>query len=146
MSQELVRLTVVPNEPAAELVRSLLQTEGIESLVRPTDFAAGSLGLQRSGLSYQRIEPGERQPWGHRHREQEEIYVILAGAGTAKLGDAEVQVGPLDAIRVAPRLARNFEAGPDGLDLLAFGAPRSADQQPSGDAEMLPGWWGDEDF
>ena len=53
---------------------------------------------------------------------------------------------PLDAIRVAPELARNFQAGPDGLDLLAFGAPRPPDQQPGGDAEMLPGWWGDEDF
>jgi len=109
-------------------------------------FAADSLGLQRSGLSYQRIEPGERQPWGHRHTEQEEIYVVLSGGGTAKLGADEVEVGPLDAIRVAPELARNFEAGPDGLDLLAFGAPRSPDQQPGGDSELLPGWWGDEDF
>jgi len=109
-------------------------------------FAAEALGTQESGLSYQRIEPGQRQPWGHRHKTQEEIYVIVAGGGKAKLGDEEIEVGPLDAIRVAPELARNFEAGPEGLDLLAFGAPRPPDQQPGGDAEMLPGWWGDEDF
>ena len=109
-------------------------------------FAADSLGLQHSGLSYQRIEPGKRQPWGHRHKTQEEIYVILAGRGKAMLGSEEVEVRPLDAIRVAPELARNFEAGPDGLDLLAFGAPRSPDQQPGGESELLPGWWGDEDF
>lgn len=109
-------------------------------------FAAGPLALQKSGLSYQRIGPGKRQPWGHRHKEQEEIYVVLAGSGTAKLGDEEIEVAPLDAIRVAPQLARNFEAGPDGLDLLAFGAPRPPDQQPGGDSELLPGWWGDEDF
>jgi hypothetical protein len=39
---ELVRLTVVPNEPQAETIRALLRTEGIESLQRPTDFAAGA--------------------------------------------------------------------------------------------------------
>jgi len=117
---------------------------GVEGLA--AHFAAGALELQRSGLSYQRIEPGKRQPWGHRHREQEEIYVILSGAGTAKLGTEEVGIGPLDAIRVAPELARNFEAGPDGLELLAFGAPRAPDQEPGGDSELLPGWWGDEDF
>lgn len=117
---------------------------GVEGLA--AHFAAGPLDLQRSGLSYQRIEPGRRQPWGHRHSEQEEIYVVLAGGGRAKLGAEEVELAPLDAIRVAPELARNFEAGPDGLELLAFGAPRAPDQEPGGDAEMLPGWWGDEDF
>ncbi|MEZ5075342.1 MAG: cupin domain-containing protein [Solirubrobacterales bacterium] len=117
---------------------------GVEGLA--AHFAAGSLDLQRSGLSYQRIEPGRRQPWGHRHREQEEIYVVLSGGGIAKLGAEEMQIGPLDAIRVAPALARNFEAGPDGLELLAFGAPRAPGQDPGGDSELLPGWWGDEDF
>ncbi|HEX2388127.1 MAG TPA: cupin domain-containing protein [Solirubrobacterales bacterium] len=117
---------------------------GVEGLA--AHFAAGPLELQKSGLSYQRLEPGQRQPWGHRHKTQEEIYVVVAGAGKAKLGDEDVEVGELDAIRVGPELARNFEAGPDGLALLAFGAPRPPDQQPGGDAEMLPGWWGDEDF
>jgi uncharacterized cupin superfamily protein len=125
-------------------VEDIAGANGVEGLA--AHFAAGELGLQESGLSYQRIEPGKRQPWGHRHKTQEEIYVILSGGGTAKLGNEEIEVRPLDAIRVAPELARNFEAGPDGLDLLAFGAPRPPDQATGGDAEMLPGWWGDEDF
>jgi uncharacterized cupin superfamily protein len=112
--------------------------EGIEA-----HFASDPLGLQKTGISFQRIKPGERQPWGHRHREQEEIYVFLAGSGTAKLGDEEVEVGPMDALRVAPGLARNFQAGPDGLDLLAFGAPRASGDNAATDSEMLPGWWGD---
>jgi Putative prokaryotic signal transducing protein len=41
--RELVRLTIVSSEPEAELLRGLLATEGIESLQRPTDFAAGAL-------------------------------------------------------------------------------------------------------
>ena len=40
---ELVRLTVVPNEAEAEMIRHLLATEGIESMQRTTDFAAGAL-------------------------------------------------------------------------------------------------------
>jgi hypothetical protein len=40
---ELVRLTIVSGEPEAELLRGLLATEGIESIQRPTDFAAGAL-------------------------------------------------------------------------------------------------------
>jgi hypothetical protein len=43
VEDELVRLTVVPNETEAELMRGLLATEGIESMQRPTDFAAGAL-------------------------------------------------------------------------------------------------------
>ncbi len=117
---------------------------GVEGMA--AHFAAGPLELQKSGLSYQALEPNQRQPWGHRHKEQEEIYVIVSGSGKAKLGADEVDVAPLDAIRVAPELARNFEAGPDGLAFVAFGAPRPPDQQPGGDSEMLPGWWGDEDF
>ena len=108
----------------------------------------GALESEQVAFSYRRMpqHTGGKGSYGHRHKEQEEIYVILAGSGTAKLGNEEVDVRPLDAIRVSPELARNFEAGPDGLDLLAFGAPRPPDQQPGGDSEMLPGWWGDEDF
>lgn len=127
----------------AEDVPDLARENGVEGM--KAHFAAPALGLQRSGLSLQRIEPGNRQPWGHRHREQEEIYVVLAGGGIAKLGNEEVEIGPLDAIRVAPELARNFEAGPGGLDLLVFGAPRNPDPDAPHDAEMFPGWWGDED-
>lgn len=47
---ELVQLTVVSNEIEAEIIRGLLATEGIESMQRPTDFAAGSLdGLPSGG-------------------------------------------------------------------------------------------------
>jgi Putative prokaryotic signal transducing protein len=43
VGDELVRLAVVPNETEAELMRGLLATEGIDSMQRPTDFAAGAL-------------------------------------------------------------------------------------------------------
>jgi mannose-6-phosphate isomerase-like protein (cupin superfamily) len=87
-----------------------------EARVARTDLAA-----ERTGLSHFRLLPGCRSPFNHRHREAEEVYVVLSGEGLVKLGDEIRPVGPLDAIRVAPSLPRAFEAGADGLELLAFG-------------------------
>jgi mannose-6-phosphate isomerase-like protein (cupin superfamily) len=101
-------------------------------------FAREPLGCRESGLSYQRLAPGFRG-FGHRHRDQEEIYVIVGGGGRVKIGDDLVDVGRLDAIRVAPDTTRGFEAGRDGLELLAFGAPYTG----PGDAELDPSWWED---
>jgi uncharacterized cupin superfamily protein len=99
-------------------------------------FAAGPLGLTTSGLSLQRLAPNVRGPFGHRHRTQEEVYVVLSGSGRARIGDEHVDLRPYDALRVDAAAPRAFEAGPDGLELLAFGAPAVDDL--SQEAEMLP--------
>ena len=106
-------------------------------------FAADPLGLERSGLSYQRMAPGFRM-FSHRHREQEEVYVVLSGGGRIKLDDDVVELRPLDVVRMAPETGRAVEAGPDGLELLAFGAPRSAGESVVKDVERLPDPWGDD--
>lgn len=102
-------------------------------------FAAGDLGLTQSGVSYQRYAPGVRSGFGHRHATQEELYVVLSGDGRAKVGDDVIDLKPLDAVRVDADTMRAFEAGEDGLELLAFGAPATG----PGDAELAPGWWDD---
>jgi quercetin dioxygenase-like cupin family protein len=62
--------------------------------------------------------------------------VVLAGRGRVKLDDDVHEVGPLDAIRVAPHVLRAFAAGPEGLELLVFG-PHHA-----GDGEIIKeGFW-----
>jgi mannose-6-phosphate isomerase-like protein (cupin superfamily) len=99
-------------------------------------FARDALGAEASGFSYQRLAANTRQRFGHRHGEQEEIYVVLGGSGRVKLEDDVVELKPLDAVRVAPETMRCFEAGPDGLEFLAFG-PRRGEN----DAEMTPDWW-----
>ena len=48
------------------------------------------------------LRPGKRQPFAHRHEEAEEIYVVLSGSGRVKLDDEIVDLGTMDAIRVAP--------------------------------------------
>jgi mannose-6-phosphate isomerase-like protein (cupin superfamily) len=100
-------------------------------------FANDALDAQATGVSLQRLNPGARQPFGHRHQRAEEVYVVLAGAGRVKLDEEIVELATRDAIRVAPGVARAFEAGPDGLELLACG-PRHR-----GDGDVLMGWWSD---
>ncbi len=101
-------------------------------------FACQALALETIGLSYQRLAPNARQPFGHRHGEQEEVYVVVAGSGRANLDGDVREVREWDAIRVAPGTTRALEAGPDGLEFLAFGLSTGG----VADIESLPGWWG----
>ena len=101
-------------------------------------FAKRDLETEQTGLSYHRVRPGRRQGFGHRHDQAEEVYVVIAGSGRMKLDDDIIDVESLHAIRVAPGVARAFEAGPDGLEVIAFGPRRDDDR-----GEMLPGWWAD---
>lgn len=99
-------------------------------------FARTDLGAETLGLSYQRLAPSVRQPFGHRHEHQEEVYVVLSGGGRVSFDDEVVELRPWDAVRVAAETTRRFEAGPDGLELLAFGAHTD-----SGDVETVQGFW-----
>jgi len=102
-------------------------------------FAGSVLGLEKSGLSFQRLAPNFRMPFGHKHKQQEEVYVVVRGGGRLKLDDEIVDVKELDVVRVPGEVMRAFEAGPDGIEVLAFGAPNTG--PPQEDAEMQPGWW-----
>jgi quercetin dioxygenase-like cupin family protein len=92
--------------------------------------ARQALAAERTGVTLFRLLPGKRSPFTHRHTEAEEIYVVLSGSGRVKLDGEFLDVGPLDAIRIAPTTARAFEAGPDGLEFLAFGAHHQGDGVP----------------
>ena len=98
-------------------------------------FPAEELGAQATAFGHHIIHPGKRQAFGHRHEAAEEVYVILGGSGRVKLDDEIVELRRLDALRVAPAVTRQFEAGADGLELLVFGPWHK------GDGEVLPGWW-----
>jgi mannose-6-phosphate isomerase-like protein (cupin superfamily) len=94
-------------------------------------FPNEELGSERSGISYQVIKAGKRQPFAHKHGEMEEIYVVISGSGKVKVDDEVEEVGPLDAIRIDPSVVRAFEAGDDDLVVLVF-SPRA-----KGDAEIV---------
>lgn len=89
--------------------------------VQEARFAHNDLDAESTGLSFMRVKPGCRQAFAHRHEEAEEIYVVLSGSGRVKLDDKIEDLKPLDAIRVAPPVARQFEADDEGLELLAVG-------------------------
>jgi mannose-6-phosphate isomerase-like protein (cupin superfamily) len=100
-------------------------------------FARKALGLEKSGISYFKAAPGFRVPFGHHHSDQEEIYVVVAGRARIKLGDEVVELGTWDAVRVPPEMTRGMEGGPEGAEILAFGAP----SHENADAQMVSDFW-----
>jgi mannose-6-phosphate isomerase-like protein (cupin superfamily) len=100
-------------------------------------FARNALESRQVALSYQRLQPNVRMPFGHAHAQQEEIYVVLAGSGRAKLDDDVVELAQWDALRVDPATMRAIEAGEDGIEFLAFGGPIGE----GNDAELVSDWW-----
>jgi len=104
--------------------------------------ATKPLGLEQSALSYQRVPPGYRFPYGHTHVTQEEVYVVIRGSGRMKLDDEIVELREWDAVRVPPGTWRGYEAGSDGLELLVAGAPNLGDV-PRDDVDGERDWWRD---
>ncbi len=101
-------------------------------------FARSAIGGETLGLSHMKLAPDFRIPFGHKHSGQEEVYVVVRGSGRVKVEDDVVELRQWDAIRFDKDTMRAMEAGPDGIEYLAFGAgddPR--------DADMVPGWWSD---
>jgi quercetin dioxygenase-like cupin family protein len=100
-------------------------------------FGRSHLDSEHLGVSYFRYAPGYRPSLGHRHREQEEAYVVVGGSGRVKLDDEVHDVKQWDVVRVAPPTARAFEAGPDGLELIVVGS----DRPEGGDGERIEDFW-----
>lgn len=98
-------------------------------------FARRDLAAEEAGLTLLNIKPGRREAFAHRHREAEEIYVVLSGSGRVKLDNEFVDLNGLDAVRVGPGTTRQLEAGPDGLEVLIFGS------HVEGDVEQVPDFW-----
>ena len=99
-------------------------------------FARQHLNAEHLGVSYFRYGPDFKAP-GHRHREQEEAYIVVGGSGRMRLGDEEIELKPWDVVRVSPEVVRAVHAGPDGLELIAVGS----DRPEGGDGEILKDFW-----
>ena len=95
------------------------RVEGLEGR-----FSRKYLGSRDLGVSHWRYAPNLRNPGSHTHREQEEAYVVVSGSGRMRLDDEIREIRQWDVIRVAPEVVRAFEAGPDGLELIAVGGPK----------------------
>lgn len=102
-------------------------------------FGGRPLESEIVAVSRETLAPGFRVPFGHMHRDQEEIYVVLRGSGRIKIEDEILDLSEGDIVRLGPRVWRCTEAGPEGLQYLAIGAPVAEEN----DAEIEQGWWAD---
>ena len=119
---------------------NLLELEDtVGDRAREIEGRFGRTALESSdiGVSHFRYAPGFRSPVGHRHREQEEAYVVVAGSGRALLDGEVVELRQWDTVRVAPETVRVFEAGPEGMDVIAIGGPKPE----GGDGEIAEVEW-----
>ncbi|HWB69322.1 MAG TPA: cupin domain-containing protein [Solirubrobacterales bacterium] len=105
--------------------------------IQEARFAKSDLDAEDTGIAHIRLKPKQRSPFGHKHEQAEEVYVVISGSGRMKLDEEIVEIAALDAIRVSPPVTRAFEAGSDGLELLVVGARHD------GDGELVHDWWVD---
>jgi mannose-6-phosphate isomerase-like protein (cupin superfamily) len=110
---------------------------GIDASDYELRMARVGLNCEHCGISYKRLAPGWREPFGHRHKRQEEITILVSGSARMKLDDEVVDLEPWSAVRVPPGTMRALEAGPEGAELVVVGAPNTG----PGDGETVPGWW-----
>ncbi|MEA2425403.1 MAG: hypothetical protein QOH13_1813 [Thermoleophilaceae bacterium] len=108
------------------------RVEGVEGR-----FARKHLDSRDLGISLFRYAPGFRSETGHKHREQEEAYVVVAGGGRMLVDGQVIELRQWDVVRVAPEAIRAFEAGPGGLELVAIGGPKPE----GGDGERAEAEW-----
>ena len=118
------------------IVNLLEIDDGVQGRVEGLEgrFGRNHLGSRDLGISHWRYAPNLRTPGGgHSHREQEEAYVVVSGSGRVRLDDEIRDLKQWDVVRVAPEVVRAFEAGPDGLEMIAVGGPKpeGGDGQPS---------------
>ena len=110
---------------------------GFDPEVLQFRMAKDPLNCESCGISYERLGPNFRMPFGHKHKVQEEVFVLITGSARMKVEDDEIDLEPWSAVRVSPDTMRSLEAGPDGAEFVVVGAPKTG----PGDADIVQGWW-----
>jgi uncharacterized cupin superfamily protein len=101
-------------------------------------FAGRALDAEQTGVAYHVLRPNRRQAFAHRHDAAEEVAVVISGGGQVKLDDEVCEIRALDAIRCAPQVTRQFEAGPEGMSYVVIGPHHERD------GELIhEGFWDD---
>jgi mannose-6-phosphate isomerase-like protein (cupin superfamily) len=101
-----------------------------------------SIGAEQAALTWRRMPPqtGGKGSYGHRHKTQEEIYLVLSGTLQFKLSDDVVDVPAGTVVRVAPQVWRSvWNEGPDDVELVI--AARKLEGDPREDGEFLENFW-----
>jgi quercetin dioxygenase-like cupin family protein len=91
---------------------------------RSGHFGRTALESRDLGVSLWTYGPNVRNTMAHSHKEQEEAYVVAEGSGRVLLDDEVRDLKRWDVVRVSPEVQRAFEAGPDGMTIVAVGGPK----------------------
>jgi uncharacterized cupin superfamily protein len=120
-------------------VKNLMEFDDLaaDNPEREIRFSRKYLDSTELGVTYQRYAPNPVATDGHSHEVQEEAYVVIDGSGVAKLDDERVALKQWDVVRVAPEVVRAFDAGPDGLVMIAVGGNKPE----GGDGSMVEDRW-----
>jgi mannose-6-phosphate isomerase-like protein (cupin superfamily) len=104
-------------------------------------FFAEPLATEQVAFTWRLMPPdtGGKGSYGHRHRDQEEIYFVVRGNLEFKLGDEVIDVGPRTAVRVAPDLYRSVHNSSDDEAEMVIVSIRSEDVDEQ--TEMTPDFW-----
>jgi quercetin dioxygenase-like cupin family protein len=108
------------------------RAEGLEGR-----FGRGPTGARDIGVSLWRYAPDFRNPVGHKHREQEEAYLVVSGSGQVLLDGEVSELRKWDLVRVSPGVVRAFAGGPEGMEIVAVGGPKPE----GGDGETAEATW-----
>ena len=95
------------------------------------------MGANDIGVSHWRYAPNVRNPTAHKHREQEEAYLVIRGSGEILLDGEVSELRQWDLVRVSPEVVRAFASGPEGMEIVAVGGPKPE----GGDGETVPATW-----
>jgi mannose-6-phosphate isomerase-like protein (cupin superfamily) len=96
-----------------------------------------ALGVTTFGINQMVLQPGQRMRI-HRHKRQEEVYLVLEGSLTVVLEAEEAELGTGELMRVAPRVRRQLvNRGPNRVVLIALGADGDHEGR---DGEVFTSW------
>ena len=123
-------------EDEIEDAKDVAPGHGLES--SESRFFRSTLGAEGIGMANYKVKPDARFEFGHRHKSMEEVYVVVSGSGRFRIGEEIVEVGARDVVYVEPQEWRGWEAGPDGMELLAFGSHVEGDDESEMDMEFWP--------
>jgi mannose-6-phosphate isomerase-like protein (cupin superfamily) len=100
-----------------------------------------AIGCEQVALTHRRMpqHTGSKGSYGHRHKQQEELYFVISGKLQFKLGDDVFDVPKGTAVRVPPHVWRGvWNEEPEDAELIIV-STRIDD--PTGDTEKLDGFW-----
>ena len=124
-------------------VRRLDEVNNIFEGSYPGEMRMITYGIdaEQVALTYRRMpqHTGGKGSYGHRHKTQEELYMVLTGKLQFKLDDDLLELEGGTTVRVAPEVARSvWNDEPEDAELIIVSIKI---ENPQDDSEQVPDFW-----